>query len=92
MTDRRTPTRGWVKALLSRSNTLIESGMNLFQIAGSGRVETSLRGVKLLELRKLCQSARNAREMKSQLLQGTLILDVVSTTVCLPELVPGPAW
>jgi hypothetical protein len=41
------------QALLSASNTLIESGMDLFQISGSGRVESSLRGVKLLELRNL---------------------------------------
>src|SRR5260370_41842365 len=55
------------KALLRRSNTLIESGMNLFHIARSRRVKSGLGGVKFLKLRNPCQSTRNARHVKSQL-------------------------
>ena len=42
------------KAILRRSNTVIESGMDLFHIARSRRVKTRLGRVKLLKLRNPC--------------------------------------
>ena len=56
-----------IKAYLCRLNTLSESRMNRFQIVRNRRFETGLRSIKLFELRKFGQVARNARHVKGQL-------------------------
>src|SRR6266478_5323586 len=56
-----------VKALLYGVDTLVKSGVDLRQIARNGRLKAGLRGIKLVELSKLCQAAWNSRHMKREL-------------------------